>query len=230
MFLTSSVLALGFLHGLGADHLMAIAALSMSSPVAAARRRTFRIAVNFAVGHALLLTAGSALVVVAGWTIPVMVERAGEVVGGSLLIVLGLAGLWMALTRRVYGHTHPHRASLHLSGDPSWHLHLGSPSHHPLPHRHSSLPTLLGAVFAISGLRALTLLAPFGGGGQPSLVTLLGLILVFALGILISMSLFGIVLARTMGTRAAAAAGQAAGVATAMASVVLGAYWVFWRA
>ncbi len=226
MFLTSSALALGFLHGLGADHLMAIAALSLSSPVAAARGRTFRIAVNFAVGHALLLAAGSALVIIAGWTIPVMVERVGEVAGGCLLITLGVTGLWMALTRRVYGHRHPHSASLHAS----WHLHLGSPSHHPLPQRHSSVPTIVGAVFAISGLRALTLLTPFGGAAsQASFITLLGLILIFALGILLSMSLFGIVLARALGTRIAAAAGQAAAAVTAVASVALGAYWVFWR-
>jgi nickel/cobalt transporter (NicO) family protein len=226
VFLASSALALGFLHGLGADHLMAIATLSLSSPAAAARGRTFRIAVNFAVGHALLLTAGSALVIAAGWAIPVMVERAGEVAGGSLLIALGLAGLWMAVTRRVYGHAHPHRRSPHSS----WHLHLGSPSHHPLPHRHTPVPTMLGAVFAVSGIRALTLLAPFGGdAGQASLMALLGLILIFAIGILISMSLFGIVLARALGTRIAAAAGQSAAAVTAMASVALGVYWVFWR-
>ena len=90
---------------------------------------------------------------------------------------------------------------------------------------------MLGAVFAISGLRALTLLTPLGAhAGDPSFLTLLGLILIFAVGILMSMSLFGIVLARTLGSaRIAAAAGQAAAALTAAASVALGAYWVFWR-
>ena len=90
---------------------------------------------------------------------------------------------------------------------------------------------MLGAVFAISGLRALTLLTPLGAGAtQGSLLTLLGLILIFAVGILMSMSLFGIVLARTLGSaRVAATAGQSAAAVTAMASVALGVYWVFWR-
>ena len=214
MFLTSSALALGFLHGLGADHLMAIAALSVGSPAAVTRARTFRVAVGFAVGHALLLACGSALVIVAGWTIPEIVERFGELAGGWILIALGAAGLWMAITQRVYGHVHPHGASLHS-----------------LPQQHTLLPTLLGSVFAISGLRALTLLTPFGAHAlQPSLLALLGLVIVFALGILLSMSLFGIVLAGTLGTpRVAAWAGQGAAVVTAVASVALGAYWVFWR-
>jgi len=74
------------------------------------------------------------------------------------------------------------------------------------------------------------------GGVRLTIVTLVGqilywgLILIFAVGILMSMSLFGIVLARSLGSaRMAAAAGQAAGAVTAVASVALGAYWVFWR-
>jgi hypothetical protein len=167
-------------------------------------------------------------VILAGWTIPEMVERFGELVGGWILIALGAAGLWMALTQRVYGHVHPHGTSLHSH----WHLHVGSRAHHPLPQQHSFVPTLVGSVFAISGLRALTLLTPFGAqASQASLLALLGLVVVFALGILLSMSLFGIVLARTLGTpRAVAWAGQSAAVVTAIASVGLGAYWVFWRA
>ena len=157
-----------------------------------------------------------------------MVERFGELAGGWMLMALGVAGLWMAMTRRVYGHVHPQGASLHAH----WHLHVGSPDQHPAPPRHSYVPTLVGGVFAISGLRALTLLTPFGArASQASLVVLLGLVVVFALGILLSMSLFGIVLARTLGTpRIAAVAGQAAATVTAVASVALGAYWVFWRA
>jgi len=229
VFLTSSALALGFLHGLGADHLMAIAALSAASPAATSHARTFRVAVGFAAGPSVLLAAGSVLVLLAGWTIPVLVERAGEIAGGCILIGLGVAGLWMAMTRRIYGHRHPYGSFRVLAGGlPSgWHLHLGLRDRHPLPQRHSAVPTAVGAVFAISGLRALTLLAPFGA--DRSLLTLLSLVLIFAVGILLSMSLFGIVLARTLGSpRVVDVAGQAAAAVTAAASVALGAYWVFW--
>ena len=107
MFIASSALVLGLLHGLGADHLMAITALSVGSPTTFTRRRTFRVALGFAFGHAMLLAAGTTLVVIAGWTIPILVERTGEVAGGCILIALGLAGLWVAMTRPPHGHTHP---------------------------------------------------------------------------------------------------------------------------
>jgi hypothetical protein len=228
MFLASSALALGLLHGLGADHLMAIAALSIGSPNTFTRTRTFRVAFGFAFGHAMLLAAGTTLVVIAGWTIPILVERTGEVAGGCILIALGLAGLWMAMTRRLYGHAHP-SSGLASALPARWHLHIGSTKHDPASHRHSHVPAMLGAVFAISGLRTVTLLTPLGGH-DGSFVALLGLILIFSLGILLSMSLFGIVLAGTLGApRVAAWATQAAAVVTAAGSVGLGAFWVFWR-
>ena len=88
---------------------------------------------------------------------------------------------------------------------------------------------MLGAVFAVSGLRALTLLGPelSPGGATASLVTLLYLVGVFAVGILLSMSLFGIVLSRMLGSQiVAAAVGRGAALVTAVASIGLGLYWV----
>ena len=76
--LTGSMLALGFIHGLGADHLMAIAALSLATPLGPARYgRAFWLALRFAVGHALLLSIGAAVVLFFGWQIPLRVEQTG---------------------------------------------------------------------------------------------------------------------------------------------------------
>ena len=174
--LLATALVLGFLHGLGADHLMAIAALSVDGAVAtpAARRtRALAVAIRFAVGHALLLGVGAALIVLAGWTIPAIVERGGEVLGGTLLVVIG-------------------------------------------------------AAFAISSLRALAALTPFGGriGGAP-LPLLAGLIAVFAVGILLAMSLFGVALARMLSAHALHRVGRAAAVLVAASSILLGAAWIF---
>lgn len=228
--LFASALALGFLHGLGADHLMAIAALSLGaageSP-ALQRTRAFGVAVRFAIGHALLLAVGAGLLVALGWSLPLVVERGGELLGGSLLVVLGAIGLWGALSGRVYGHSHRHGREAR----PHWHLHIsirgGDPSRHPQPAAHSHLPTILGAVFAISSLRALTLLAPFGDslGGSP-LPVLLTLIGVFAVGILLSMALFGVAFARLLSAAVAARLGQAAAATMAVASIGLGVFWM----
>jgi hypothetical protein len=226
VLLITSALVLGFLHGLGADHLMAIAALSIGtagdSP-AVQRARALGVAVRFAVGHAAFLALGAGALVALGWSLPLVVERGGEVLGGLLLIVLGAIGLWGVVSGRVYGHSHRH------GQEPAahWHLHVGRQDHHPAASSHSHLPTILGAAFAISSLRALTMLAPFGEELAASpLSTLLLLIAVFGVGILLSMSLFGVAFARVMSAAAAARLGQAAAIVMAVASMLLGGYWV----
>jgi nickel/cobalt transporter (NicO) family protein len=223
LLLLTSALMLGFLHGLGADHLMAIAALSMGvggEAPAIRRARAFGVAVRFAIGHALLLGLGAGALIVLGWSLPLVVEQGGELLGGVLLVLFGLIGVWSVWSGRLYGHAH--------SGDAAhFHLHLGRRDHHPLPSAHSHLPTIVGAAFAISSLRALTLLAPFGAGADAaSLPTLLLLIAVFAVGILLSMSLFGVAFARLLSTRAMQRLGRAAGLTMALASMALGGYWV----
>jgi hypothetical protein len=145
------------------------------------------------------------------------------VLGGTLLVVLGGAGLWGVTAGRVYAHTHTHGHET----DPHWHLHIGRRDRHPMPGAHSHLPTVIGAAFAVSSLRALTLLTPFGGrlGGAP-LPMLLGLITVFAAGILLSMSLFGVAFAGLLTARVVARLGRAAGGAMAIASIALGVFWI----
>jgi hypothetical protein len=226
VLLLTSALFLGFLHGLGADHLMAIAALSVGTAAESAavqRARALSVAVRFACGHALLLAAAAGGLLVLGWSLPVMFERLGEMVGGVLLIVLGGIGLWAVWSGRVYGHSH-------VQGDhatPHWHLHVGRPDRHPLAAAHSHLPTIVGAAFALSSVRALTMLAPFGASvGQAPLMTLLILIVVFAVGILLSMALFGVAFARVMSAVVAARLGQAAALAMAVTSIGLGTFWI----
>jgi len=86
---------------------------------------------------------------------------------------------------------------------------------------------MIGAAFAISSLRALAMLTPFGAeaGVQPLslLVTLIG---VFAAGILISMSLFGVALAGVLSTRALQRVGHYAGALVGVSSIVLGVAWL----
>ena len=73
------------------------------------------------------------------------------------------------------------------------------------------------------------MLAPFGNGLASSpLSTLLLLIAVFGVGILLSMSLFGVAFARIMSAAIAARLGQAAAIIMACASILLGGYWVIW--
>jgi len=206
---------------------MAIAALSVGAggdAPAVKRARAFGVAVRFALGHALLLALGAGAIILLGWSLPIVVERGGELLGGFLLIGLGVIALWGVGAGRVYGHTHLHGRE----EAPHWHLHIGRRDRHPVPGAHSHLPTLIGAAFAVSSLRALTVLAPFGDRvGAAPLPMLLGLIVVFAAGILLSMSLFGVALAGLMTARVVARLGRGAGGAMALASIGLGVYWIW---
>ncbi len=207
---------------------MAIATLSVGAgPDAAAgtRARAFGVAVRFALGHALMLACGASAIILLGWSLPLVVERSGEMLGGLLLIVLGGIALWGVGAGRVYGHTHRHGHE----ASPHWHLHIGRRDRHPIPGAHSHVPTLIGAAFAVSSLRALTLLAPFGDRlGAAPLPMILVLITVFAAGILLSMSLFGVAFAGLMTARVVARLGRAAGAVMAVSSIALGVFWV-WR-
>ena len=222
------MLALGFLHGLGADHLMAIAALSLATPLGPARyARAFGLALRFAVGHAVLLALGAGLVLFFGWQIPVRVEQGGEFVGGCLLIALGLIVGWLTVSGRLYVHMHVHESGEQRAHS-HWHLHLGR-QHSHRPSIHTMLPGVLGAVFAVSGLRALILSLPLWSstGSANHFWSLLFLITIFAIGILMSMSLFGIVLAHTLADRRMTGrVARFSAAATALSSLALGVYWI----
>jgi nickel/cobalt exporter len=205
---------------------MAIATLSVGAGAeapAVKRARALGVAVRFALGHALLLALGASAIILLGWSLPLVVERAGEMLGAVLLIVLGAVALWGVSAGRVYGHTHRHCDE----AAPHWHLHIGRRDRHPVAGSHSHVPTIIGAAFAVSSLRALTLLAPFGNRvGAAPLSLLLVLITVFAAGILLSMSLFGVAFAGLMTARVVARLGRAAGALMAVASIALGIFWV----
>jgi len=222
------MLALGFLHGLGADHLMAIAALSLATPLGPARyARAFGLALRFAVGHAVLLALGAGLVLFFGWQIPVRFEQGREFVGGCLLIALGLIVGWLTVSGRLYVHVHVHESGEQRAHS-HWHLHLGR-QHSHRPAIHTMLPGVLGAVFAVSGLRALILSLPLwsSSGSANHFWSLLFLVTIFAIGILMSMSLFGIVLAHTLANRRMTGhVARFSAAATALSSLALGIYWI----
>lgn len=197
---------------------MAIAALSLGSDAhgSTRRARAIGVAVRFAAGHAVLLAAGAGLIVAIGWAIPAPVERGGEMLGGALLIVMGLVTL-----QHLFAHLDdslPRRSRVAAKAGASHLAHRAS---------HSHLPTMIGAAFAVSSLRALAMLTPFGSDlGTAPLPLLLGLIAVFAVGIMASMVLFGVALAGVLSMRALQRVGHGAGALVGVSSIVLGVAWL----
>jgi nickel/cobalt exporter len=237
LLLLASAFFLGFLHGLGPDHLMAIAALSMDGGGDLSRRgRAVAVAVRFAMGHALLLSLGAGLIVLIGWSIPEPVERGGEMLGGALLVVMGLLTLQHlrlhatghAALRTFYSRPSPEHGALRAEHSALSIEHEAlNTEHSALSTQHSHVPTMIGAAFAVSSLRALAMLTPFGADlGTAPLPLLAGLIAVFAVGILCSMVLFGVVLAGILSTHALQRVGHGAGALVGISSVILGVAWV----
>jgi len=135
---------------------------------------------------------------------------------------------WLTVSGRLYVHSHAHADGDH-GAHSHWHLHFGR-QHSHRPALHTVLPGVLGAVFAMSGLRALILSLPLWGaaGGANHFWSLLFLVTIFALGILMSMSLFGIVLAHTLAAkRMNGAVARFSAAATALGSLALGIFWIW---
>jgi nickel/cobalt exporter len=217
--LAVSALMLGFLHGLGADHLMAIAAMAVDGKSDRRQARAIRTAVGFAFGHALVLGAGAVAAVTLGLLVPAAISSGAERLGGGMLVAMGAFGLWSIAAS--YGH-------IHAAPGGRWHLHVARATGHP-GHAHggSIVPLVLGALFAVSSLRAVMLLQPFTPDAQAmALPALLLLIALFGVGILMSMSLFGVVLARVLSLQTVNTLGRTAAGIVALASIALGFYWM----
>jgi nickel/cobalt transporter (NicO) family protein len=213
------------LHGLGADHLMAIAALAVGDSADRRQTRVLRTAVGFAFGHAAVLGAGAFLAVTAGLLLPAAVSSGAERVGGAMLIAMGAFGLWTLTTGRAYGHIHATPES-GLQG--RWHMHLSQAARHSArTHGRGVMPVVIGALFAVSSLRAIMLLQPFSPDARAmALPGLLGLVAVFGLGVLLSMSLFGVFLARVLSLKTLSSVGRTAAGLVAVSSILLGSYWM----
>ena len=221
--LAVTALTLGFLHGLGADHLMAIAAMAVDGKADRRQARAIRTAVGFACGHALVLSAGAIAAVTLGLLVPAAISSGAERLGGGMLVAMGVFGLWSIATS--YGHIHAASGG-RWSG--RWHLHAARATGHP-GHAHggSVVPLVLGALFAVSSLRAVMLLQPFTPGAQTmALPALMVLIALFGVGILMAMSLFGVLLARVLSLRTVNMLGRSAAGIVAFASIGLGFYWM----
>jgi len=199
---------------------MAIAALAVDRRAGRERPGVVQTAVGFALGHTIVLSLGVTAALMFGLVLPAAYEAGAERLGGLMLVGLGTLGLWSVMSGRAYSHLH--RES---DGRTRWHMHFGAGAH---PHGHSSVPAALGAVFAVSSLRALMLLEPFGASaGALAMPVLLLLNILFGVGILIAMSLFGVLLARLFSLAAVALLARTATTLVAAASILLGIYWIF---
>ena len=210
---------LGILHGLGMDHVMAITTLVRRG---GSRAEAAWTGIKFGLGHMGVLGLAAAGGLLLRFTIPARFELAMERLGGMLLVALGVWVLLGLRGRNWVIHSHPHEH------DPaqSVHTHVHVHRHGLEEHRHSHLAWSLGAVFALSGVRSLLVMVPVVLA--PRFVVALVYILLFGLGIVVSMSLYGWMVAHLFSLASKDRfLDRLAGALTGVASLAMGGYWIF---
>ncbi|MGH9788869.1 MAG: hypothetical protein ACRD4U_09235 [Candidatus Acidiferrales bacterium] len=226
MLILLTLFAAGLLHGLGPDHLAAIAALvGKDAHKRGARRRLAWLGVRFGLGHVTTLLLLAGIVWALGRNIPDGWQRGLEQAGAIVLIFLGGWLLAEVFCRRVVAHSHAHtheHSHSSLEHD-HWHLHVGSKEH--AGHRHPHLALVVGGLMGFSGARALLLAVPVVLAESAAAAA--GRILAFGLGIVISMGLAGW-LAHAAFARLARTPAYARLLvsATGVLSAALGFYWL----
>ena len=143
---------------------------------------------RFGLGHVGVLFFLGCVALAWGVTIPSAWQSTTEMFGGSLLVLLGLWTFLEWLREAGYAHAHPHRHRTRRADHTHFHIHLKD--RHPHRHLHPHFSTVLGGLFALSGLRSLLLSAvPILQSRSTLWVAVY--ILLFGIGIVASMTAYG---------------------------------------
>ncbi|MGH8588785.1 MAG: sulfite exporter TauE/SafE family protein [Gammaproteobacteria bacterium] len=199
----SAILALAFglgmLHALDADHIAAVANLAGHKP---SRRHALLAGGLWALGHGLSLLLLGAGVLLLGMAIPGRFSALAEHLIALVLIAIGLWVLWDLYRRRVHIHFHSHdglvpHGHLHAHGKGA---HEGRPydhrDHRRDPHAHEHGALLVGGLHGVAGTAPVLALIPVAKLGSVWLG--IAYLLLFSLGVLLTMLLFGCLLGQLM--------------------------------
>lgn len=174
---------LGLLHALDADHVMAVSVLSNQQP---GLKRTLFFSANWALGHSLMLMLSGLLLFGLGFAIPESLQHLAELSVGVLLIVLGLLCFRQFRQEHISLHTHRHGDIVHTH----WHTHdhLSKRSSESSVEAHK--PVMVGLLHGLAGSAPALALIPVVSHGQLS--TALSYLLLFSVGVMLSMVFFGL--------------------------------------
>ena len=222
MFSSFAVLStgflLGFVHALDADHVMAVSALSNQKPKPL---KTLRYSANWALGHGGVLMSAGVLLLLMGWHIPEWLSHAAELSVGLLLIFLGVVCAYQLRRRQLTVHHHNDTGVTHMH----WH---GAEGHTEETGESKSrhAPIMVGVVHGLAGSAPALAVIPAVIEGQ--VTAALGYLLVFSIGVMLAMTLFGLGLGWVQKNLRQHNLWwfNASQYAIATASVVLGGFWL----
>lgn len=218
---------LGAIHALEADHVMAL--LAMNSQKSRLRRIAF-CSVYWAIGHGGILLACGVLLFGFGVIIPESLQWIAEFSVGVLLVCMGVVCLWQfrRATLAVHSHSHSHGEVQHIH----WHTEGHESHQHEHAEQVSSLqekhkPLMVGMLHGLAGSAPVLVLIPAINQGHMVLAVIY--LLLFSIGMMLSMVAFGLGFAycqQFMRTKFQSIF-QWSRYAVALASIGLGAFWMF---
>jgi len=175
--------SLGLMHALDADHVMAVTALSNQKP---SFLKTLWFSANWAIGHGGVLLISGVLLFGLGLSIPASLQYFSELSVGLLLIAIGLYSFWQFKQQKLSMTVHHHGDIQHSH----WHdkQHLENATLKPTKDTH--LPIMVGSLHGLAGSAPALALIPVASQGQMSTVIIY--LLVFSVGVMLSMMLFGL--------------------------------------
>lgn len=216
----SLAFGLGMLHALDADHVMAVTGLAANK---SDRRSALHFCLRWAMGHGLVLLIVGALVFLLGMNIPHSLSHYAETFVGLMLIIIGGIVLGNLSRKNTHVHFHAHDG---LPAHAHWHMHSKHElsRHKTAGHLHEHGPVLVGMLHGLAGSSPLLAIIPLSM--LDSQLTGLLYLLLFSLGVLLAMLLFGGVLGVAM--QAIERAGQklftAVRALTGLSAIVLGGF------
>lgn len=180
-------------HALEPDHLAAVSTMVSGAP-SRNRRSPLRYAVAWGVGHATMLFFVGGFLFLVRHEMPPRLGDALEGIVAVMLIVLGLRALVTAFRAGSAGppRTHSHDGTTHTHGGVPDHLHLHLAASARRPGiAVARLPFVVGVVHGLAGSGAMTAIL---AAHQPSMLSGLALLFVYAFGSVAGMAiLVGIV-------------------------------------
>ena len=217
--------SLGLVHALDADHVMAVSALSNRKQVRFLT--TISYCLKWAAGHGAILLLVGLLFFGLGFEIPENFLGLAEVSVGVLLIAIGVYCLVRIRKQKLSLKVHQHGDVTHAH----WLVQDSSASKSKSKSHDTHAPTMVGMLHGLAGSAPALALVPLVSKGASSAEQLglaIAYLVVFSLGVLLAMALFGLGLGaaqkklEAFNTRFF----QWSQYLIASASIVLGGFWL----